>query len=274
MLTSRSQRWRERRALYVDNLSTIDPRQYAVDVVEPAQARRFVAEHHYLGSFPASVVSIGLFGPGAGRQSSLRGVAVFAVPSNDDVITAHSGMPSARQGLVLARFVQLDTVAGNGESYHLSRCFKLLKRTVPKVEAVVSYSDPLSHHIGSCYCALSAAYRGRTRPRSEYLIGGRTVNGRTLSKIRTGERGATGAIEQIIALGAPRPRLGEDPPIWLERLKADRLLTRRTHPGLFAYCFELTRRARKLGRDLPRLPYPTVLDLPNPRSAPADHPKA
>ncbi|HUD29522.1 MAG TPA: hypothetical protein VMQ93_11670, partial [Novosphingobium sp.] len=86
-----------------------------------------------------------------------------------------------------------------------------------------------------------------------------TISDRTLSKIRLGERGMDGAIAQIVGLGLPGPGLREQPETWLRRLQAEGLLTRHRTAGLFTYCFELTRSARRNGRTLPRLPYPKIL---------------
>ncbi|MBE7186448.1 MAG: hypothetical protein INR68_18810, partial [Methylobacterium mesophilicum] len=58
MLTTRSQRWREKRSLYVDDLSVIDPRAYSVDVIEQKAARAFVAGHHYLPTWPAAQLAV------------------------------------------------------------------------------------------------------------------------------------------------------------------------------------------------------------------------
>ena len=132
------------------------------------------------------------------------------------------------------------------------------------VEAVVSYSDPQAGHIGRVYAALSGAHRGVTKPRIVLRLNGTTVSGRTLSKIRTGERGAVGGVDQLIRLGAPKPRLHEAPAAWLSRLQHERVLLRHRQDGLYAYCFELTRNARREGRDLPRLPYPKILPRPHP----------
>jgi hypothetical protein len=98
-----------------------------------------------------------------------------------------------------------------------------------------------------------------TRARSVLRAGGRTISERTLSKIRLGERGMGGAIDQLVRLGLPGPHHDEDPRMWLERLVSDGRLARHRHPGLFTYCFELTRAARKAGRLLPRLAYPRIL---------------
>lgn len=183
MLTTRSQRWRSRRASFVDNLSVIDPRRYAVDALETPTARAFIAAHHYLPSYPAARLAVGLFGPGPGGRSALAGVAVFGVPTTGAVITRHAGL-GEHQGCTLARLILLDDVAGNGESFFIARALRLLRQEKPEIEAVVSYSDPMAGHIGQVYCASNAAYRGGTAPRTGYAIGGTPVSGRSLSKIR------------------------------------------------------------------------------------------
>jgi len=260
METTRSQRWRERRALWARDLTVIDPKAYAVDVIDRGLARAFIAQHHYLPSYPAARLAVGLFG----RNASLEGVAVFAVPTTNAVISRHTGFDDAERGCVLARLILTDAVPQNGESFFVARAFRHLRRVRPNIEAVVSYSDPGAGHIGRVYCALSAAHRAVTKPRTVLRVAGKTISGRTLSKIRLGEQGHAGAIDQLTALGLPRPRMFEDSAAWLWRLERERLLLRHRQAGLYTYCFELTREARRRGRALPRLPYPKVLPLLDP----------
>lgn len=266
MLTDRSQRWRERRALFVDDQSVIDPRRYAVDIVEARTARRFVAEHHYLATYPAAKLAAGLFGPGPGGRPRLVGVVVFGVPTTGAVVTKHSGL-TEREVCCLSRLILTDDVAGNGESFAVARALKLLRREKPDMEAVVSYADPLRGHIGQVYCALSAAYRGQGPLRTTYAVAGQGLNGRILSKIRLGEPGGGAAIDRIVAMGAPAPLLSEAPAAWLARLHRERILTRHRHPGLHAYSFALTRRARARGRAVPSQPYPSLRSLARPQLA-------
>jgi hypothetical protein len=87
MQTDRSQRWRERRSLWARDLELIDPSAYHVDVIEHGEARAFIARHHYLRSYPAAQVAVGLFG----AAGVLEGVAVFAVPTTGAVISRHTG---------------------------------------------------------------------------------------------------------------------------------------------------------------------------------------
>lgn len=255
MHTSRSQRWRDRRALWASDFRTIDPKAYSVDVMDHGIAGAFIAAHHYLPTYPAAQLAVDLYG----RRAALQGVAVFAVPATNAVIVKHTGFDDPAKGCVLARLILLDTVPQNGESFFCARAFSLLRRARPAIEAVVSYSDPEAGHIGRVYAALSGAHRGISRPRRIWHMGERTISERTLSKIRLGERGMGGAIDQLVGLGAPAPLLRECPVAWLAGLQEQGILASRRHQGLFTYCFELTRKARRQGQALPRLPYPKVL---------------
>lgn len=256
MLTDRSQRWRDRRSLFVAGDSVIDPRRYAVDVVAHDTARAFLADHHYLPRYPAAQLACGLFGPGDPGRSALVGLIVFGVPATGAVITRHTGYADPARGCVLQRLICLPSVAANGESFFTSRAFRLLRLAKPRIDAVVSFSDPAFGHCGVVYAALSGAYRGRTRPRTVLRIAGEMISERTLSKIRNLESGHAGAIDQLVRLGAPRPEAHEHPADWLARLRADNLLRPHRQSPLFTYCFELTRDARRTARDLPRLAYP------------------
>lgn len=260
MDTSRSQRWRDRRALWASDAEVIDPRRYAVGPINHAAARAFIARHHYLPNYPAAQLAVGLHG----HAGALEGVAVFARPAVDAVITAHTGFVDPARGTVLARLILLDSVPQNGESFFVARAFRALRRERPRIEAVVSYSDPAAGHIGRVYAALSGAHRGLTKPRTVLKAAGVTIAGRTLSKIRGHERGQGGAIDQLVRLGLSGPAAAEPPEAWLARLLRERQLIRCRQPGLYTYCFELTRTARRQARGLPRLPYPKLLPAPHP----------
>lgn len=139
-----------------------------------------------------------------------------------------------------------------------------MRRERPAIEAVVSYSDAQAGHIGRVYAALSGAHRGRTAARTVLRAGSVTIPGRTVSKIRGAERGHEGAVDKLVGLGMPRPAYGETLADWRVRLQREGHLSRHVQSGLFTYCFELSREARRRGRLLPRLPYPRVLALTQP----------
>jgi hypothetical protein len=140
---------------------------------------------------------------------------------NQQVIPAHTGLAPAA-GAELGRFVCLDSVLFNGESWFLPRAFALLAAE-KDVAGVVSYADPLERrtaagvvykrqHWGTIYQATNALFVGRSSPRRLLLApSGQVVSERSLSKIRQEERGWRYASAQLMAAGAPprvRPRGG------------------------------------------------------------------
>ncbi|QAY80129.1 hypothetical protein [Sphingosinicella sp. BN140058] len=270
MITDRSQRWRDRRNKFVPASTVIDPSEYAVDVIDCGKmARPFVIEQHYSGSFPASRLSVGLFRNGAAGRSRLVGVATFSVPMNNAAIIKHTGLTSYNAGVELGRLVLLDEVAGNGETWFLSRAFRHLRQEKQGIISVLSYADPmrrvgssgviLGGHCGQIYSVFGAAYRGRSRPKTETLTpDGQVFCERALSKIRNREQGEGYAIDELIRRGAERPA-GEDGRAWIASLIDRGFFRKRRHPGNHVYVFPLTKAAKIADRPLAHLPYP-VLD--------------
>jgi hypothetical protein len=259
------QRWRERRERYRPAGERINPAEYAVATIPEPQARGFVVEHHYSATWPANRLSVGLF-----RGARLVGVAAFSQGMNNATVPKHTGLADHLAGVELGRFVLLDEVAGNGESWFLARAFRALRTEKPGVEAVVSCSDPLPRltaagqlvkpgHIGTIYQALGAAYRGRTKARRELILPtGQPFSERAISKLRAQDQGHAYATDQLVRLGAPRPAPGEDLGAWLGRLIDGGFFAFRRHPGNHVYAFGLTREAKSAGADLPALPYPKL----------------
>lgn len=270
-MEERSQRWRDRRDRFVPNATFIDPAIHAVDVIDCyGLAKPFVERHHYSGSFPATRLSCGLFRNGAGGTSELVGVCSFAVPMNNAAIPLHTGLDDHLAGVDLGRLVLLDDVAANGESWFVSRAFRLLRREKPDILSVIAYSDPVRRisrdgavvmpgHCGMVYQALSAECRGRSSARTDHILpNGRIISPRALSKIRSGDTGSAYASRQLTDAGASARKLGESPEAWIERLKADGSIQRRRHPGNIVYTFALTKAAKLAARGKPRIPYPLV----------------
>jgi hypothetical protein len=264
---SRSQRWRERRDHWVPNATEINPAEFAVDVIDDyRQAKPFVEAHHYSGSFPAARLSVGLF-----RGARLVGVAVYSVGMSDRAVPKHTGLDAAAQACDLGRFVLLDEVAGNGETWFARRAFSLLRQAKPEILSVISYADPLPRlgvggqlvkpgHVGAIYQQLGAIYRGRATPRTEYLTpDGQPFSARALQKIRKLEQGYAYAIDELIRRGAPPAQPGEHPARWLQLLMAGPFFTRRRHPGNHVYVFPRTQAAKIAAKPIPSLAYPERL---------------
>lgn len=265
------QRWRDRRESFRQRGDRFNPTTFRVEVITTDRlARAFVEAHHYSGSYPAARCRVGLYREQAGWfRPELVGVAVFSIPMAQAVIPRWAGVQTD-EGVELGRFVLLDEVGFNGESWFLARALRVLAAEIPTVRAVVSFSDPLPRHtasgvtvtpghVGTIYQALNASYRGRTKPRTHYLgADGRFLSERALSKIRSEERGWEYASRDLVGAGAA-PRLpGEEPAAWLARVLPS--FQKVQHPGNHAYTWALSARGR-IGAEPSALPYPRRLAL-------------
>ena len=249
------QRWRDRRGSYRPAGETICTRDYEVTPIATALARPFVLQHHYSASLPAARRSFGLY-----RGGALEGVAVFSHPCRDDVLTRTFHVGAATDAMELGRFVLLDAVPGNGESWFLARCFAALRRE--GFAGVLALSDPatrtdavgnviFSGHIGNIYQASNARYLGRATRRTLHLLpDGLVLSARAIAKIRARDQGWRYSAKLLEAHGAAPLGESEDAAAWLRRWLP--LLTRTfRHPGNYRYAFPLHKAVRVLGQALP-----------------------
>jgi hypothetical protein len=251
-----NQRWQE--GVHSFQAGRIDPTRYEVaEIPGDNVARGFVERHHYSRSYPAARRRFGLYDRG-----DLVGVAVYSVPCHPLVLGRYF---DPARSLELGRFVLLDQVPGNGESWFLARTFELLR--AQGFQGVVSFSDPVARttasgepvfpgHWGCIYQACNAVKSGRSTPRRLRLLpDGRVLSDRALSKIRARERGWEYAAQLLVEQGAD-PVGDESPAAWL-RQWLPKLTRALDHPGNHRYLFALDRRTR---RTLPASePYPKGL---------------
>jgi hypothetical protein len=257
MITPTVQRWTDRRSSYRPAGEVINTSAFEVAKIESdSTAKAFVLRNHYLASYPAALARFGLY-----RGEDLVGVAVFSVPVNDATLSCFPTDP--RECAELGRFVLVDQVPANGESWFLGRCFDQLR--ADGVAGVVSFSDPMARtsadgaivfggHVGTIYQAHNATFLGRARADTLRLLpDGRTLSNRAIAKVKKQERGWRAVVDLLRSYGA-----GEfegDPATWLAGELARVCRTVR-HPGNFKYAWALDRRIR---RHLPAsLPYPKV----------------
>lgn len=250
-----NQRWRDKRDSYRPAGEVIATSEYEVaPIAADKVARGFVEQHHYSASFPAARFRYGLY-----RGPELAGVAVFSVPVNDRALAMFPGSP--RESIELGRFVLLDNVPGNGETWFLARCFELLR---PEgIVGVLSFSDPTPRtssdgttrfkgHLGTIYQAHNALYYGRAKARTLSLLpDGRVFHDYAAQKIRSMKKGWRYAVAELEAAGAP-PLTG-DPREWL-RTVMPQVTRPLKHPGNHRYAWVLNKRNRKHMK--PSMPYP------------------
>jgi hypothetical protein len=252
---TRNQRWRDRRDLYRPAGETIDTRKHeVVQLDDDGTAKAFVVQHHYSAAYPAARWRFGLY-----RGPQLVGVAVFSHPCNDHVLT--KVFPGkATDSVELGRFVLLDEVPGNGETWFLAQC---LRQLAHEVVGVLSLSDPeprtdtaggmiFPGHLGTIYQAGNATYLGRGGTRTLRLLpDGRVFSARAISKIRAREQGWRYSAAILERFGA-EPLTG-DPKEWLGTWLPKLTRTFR-HRGHHRYAWPLD---RVLRRSFTRsLPYP------------------
>lgn len=261
MLTLHCQRWRARRDTYRPAGEPIAHRHYDVERF-PGEAviRQFVERHHYSGSFPAARARFGLL-----HKGELVGVAVLSQPASQAALEAAIPLP-ANDGAraELGRFVLLDNVPANGESWFLARCFELARQD--GFEAIVAHSDPeqrttregrlvFGGHIGTIYQATNATYRGRTPARTWRLLpDGTVLSARALSKLRARERGWRYVVELLVRYGAPAP--SGDWRTWV-KLAVNAVSRTYRHRGTHRYLWALDRRLRRHMPDAQ--PYPKMI---------------
>lgn len=244
-----NQRWLQRRDSYRPDGEVIDTSAYEVAPISELEAKAFVTEHHYSGSYPAARWRYGMH-----LRGRLVGAAVFSHPCRDSILTKAFPGIVAREAVELGRFVLLDEVPGNGETWFLARCFAALRG---QVRGVLSTSDPeprttadgrviFPGHVGTIYQAHNGVYMGRGKARLLRLLpDGRVFSERAISKIRSLERGWRHCAEQLEAVGAA-PLSYRDPEPGDAREWLGTWLSRVTrpfrHPGNHRYGWRLDRR--------------------------------
>jgi len=261
VLTTVNQRWRDRRDTYRPAGETINTAEFEVAAIDTDRvAKAFVVQHHYSATYPAARFRFGLY-----RGGDLAGVAVFSHPCSNKVLT--SVFPGeAKESVELGRFVLLDNVAGNGETWFLARCFEQLRGE--GLRGVVSFSDPIARtddegqtifpgHVGTIYQASNGVYLGRGTARTLRILPNGTVfSDRAIQKIRAGEQGWVYSAEILEAFGAPKaPEDAQERLAWLQTHLA--LLTRPLrHVGNHKYAWAFQKADRK--RLPTSLPYPKI----------------
>jgi hypothetical protein len=267
VLTPVVQRWRDRRGTYRPAGEVFDPRAHEVaEIKEDTTPRAFVCQHHYSASYPPARWRFGLY-----ERAELVGVAVFSVSLRDEVL--HPLPP--KHAVELGRFVLLDRVRANAETWLLARCLEALQRK--GLAGVVSFSDPhprhdaqgrlvMPGHVGTVYQASNALYIGQRKSEWIHVLrDGTVLHNRALAKVRAQDSGWRPIVARLVADGAPL--LEGDPAAWLARVLP--LVTRpMKHPGNHKYVLPIGSASKRALRNVRTLPYPKFavpqLSLPEP----------
>jgi hypothetical protein len=156
------------------------------------------------------------------------------------------------ESIELGRFVLLDNVPSNAESWFFARCRELLKRE--GIKGIVAFSDDTPRttldnnyplfvgHIGNFYQASNGVYLKRTTPRTLKLLrDGSVFSDRAASKIRKRERGWRYAANILVKHGATEPPSDNPAALntWL-RYWTTTLTRPLKHAGNHRYCWTLS----------------------------------
>jgi hypothetical protein len=268
------QRWRQRRDVYRPAGEPIDTRRYEVAAIAGDRtAKQFVISHHYSGSYPAARFRFGLY-----LGEHLVGVAVFSHPCNNAVLTGTFRGVEPLECVELGRFVLLDDVPANGESWMLGRCFELLRRE--GIIGIVSFADPeprtcaagtvaFGGHVGTIYQATNGIYLGRSTPRRLRLLpDGSVLSDRAIAKLRAGHKGWQYVARKLIEAGAGE--LTADRVTWAEHWLA-KLTRPQRHGGCHKYAWGLRAVIHRSLAPAAKS-YPKGIAWPSPRLSARSHP--
>jgi len=176
------------------------------------------------------------------RFGDLVGVAVFSPFISMNAHRAVFPTLTTDEGVTLGRLVLLDGVPGNGESFFVAQCFRLLREA--GVVAVESCADPEPRasldgrrvhkgHVGTVYQATGGRYVGKTNPASLWLLPDGTVfSNKSSGKVVRAEQGRVYSGDKLVEFGAEPLREGEDPLAWIRYWRRRRALGRRFHRAI------------------------------------------
>lgn len=140
---------------------------YKVVKIPYKVARDYITEHHYShGCSGMANPCYGLFetrNDGLfGEQDHLIGALMFATPCSEDVRASIFGEEYKDWVIELHRLHVLDGTPKNTESWFISRCLSMIKTDLPRIRAVISFSDSTEGHTGIVYQATNFYYCGTT----------------------------------------------------------------------------------------------------------------
>jgi hypothetical protein len=245
------QRWQHPR------YSRFDKTRYGVDKVDVAVARAFVVQHHYSRAWCAPKLCYGLFDL-AGQVPRLVGAAVLSIPVKSVITRAFPTLTAFYESVDLGKFVLLDEVPANGESWFLTEVFRLAAKA--GIRGIVSFADPVARttlatedtpsetlfggHIGEVYGLAMGSQNGRSgfgytgRSDRSYKIlmpDGRVFNEQARSKLLNRRVGWEYAARFLAGYGARPLRDGENPRTWLPEALDAAHARRLEHGGQHRY---------------------------------------
>lgn len=239
-----TQRWRDRKALFLQRRVFFNPRHHDIEKIPVKIAAAWIIKHHYLGSFPSATACYGIF-----RRGELSGVAVLGTAQHKNTIPNVFGPFHDKDCLLLQRFALEDALEFNAESYFLARVRALLKRDgycgiltmsdeTPKTDALGNVTFP--GHIGTIFKSDNAVYLGRSDKSDEYLFAdGNVLSNRSFSKLVNNESGWNYMAQRFEKYGANKcPQSASEKREWGFYWR-ERLTRKQKNHGKLRYAWSL-----------------------------------
>jgi hypothetical protein len=127
-------------------------------------AKDIIENYHYAGILGPVSYTLGIYYKGEhdffDSHEELVGAIAYARPLGRLSVKSISEHLKAEQSLELTRLFIHDGYPKNIESYSIARSFDWIKTNHPKVEVLLSYSDPEQGHLGIIYQATNWLYQG------------------------------------------------------------------------------------------------------------------
>lgn len=145
-------------------------------------ARKIIIDNHYSKRFPASIICFGIF-----KEERLLGVCCYGTGNSQWHKRLVKGTVNGEY-FELTRLWVDDELGKNTESRFISLTLRLIKKNLPHVKWVISFSDLNQGHEGSIYRATNFLYIGLGGFDSEVYneATGIKINNRTLSSLKFG----------------------------------------------------------------------------------------
>ena len=128
-LFSYCQRWNGGRASYRPAGEVFDTKHAEVRLIDEASAKAFVKAEHYSRSYPAARLRVGLFVKKPFHREVLSGAAIFSVSMSSRTIPSWFPDLKASEGVELGRFVLLQEVESNAETWFQARALRPVSYT-------------------------------------------------------------------------------------------------------------------------------------------------
>jgi len=150
-----------------DGSIPIPPLQLRVYPVAFTNIRHLIVGYHYLHR--ASTIPLACFGVLDSKTALLVGAVVFGAPVG--------GRGPANKGtLELNRFWLDDRCGKNSESRVLAFCIRWIRKAMPNIHRIISYSDTSLGHLGTIYRATGWTCLGPIRIRDWSMPGRKREN--------------------------------------------------------------------------------------------------